>query len=158
MFVAKIKTTQDQEILTNLLQAYEAEFSAITNKFPNRQGLFLPDTQVDQDHDGYLVFNQEQLPLGFCIKGMVGPVHDVSEFYVIPAARHQGVGLFLALSVFEMYPGAWQVRQILGADKARQFWLKTLQHQTQGQFSERLAEDAFWGKVYLQEFIVRKAS
>jgi predicted acetyltransferase len=157
MIVSKITTTQDREILAHLLQAYEAEFSAITQKLPNGNGVFPPDTHIDENHEGYLVFNQERIPVGFCIKGMMGSIHDVSEFYVIPAMRRQGVGLFLARSVFEMHPGAWQVRQIFGADKARQFWITTLQHYTYGRFSERVAQDPFWGKVYLQEFLVRKA-
>jgi predicted acetyltransferase len=154
--IVKIENKKHFAVLGHLTQAYEAEFSKITQKLPNQDGVFEPDTLIDENHEGYLLFNDDQIPIGFCIKGTVGTCHDISEFYIIPALRKNGWGKRFAFAIFNKYRGPWQVRQIMGADRARKFWQSSIQDYTSGQFEEVLSSDPDWGQVFLQTFENKK--
>lgn len=138
-------------IVLNLAQAYEAEFSAITKKKPQSNGLFLLDTPINQEHPSYLLYDQTS-PIGFCIKGVQEARHDIAEFYVVPSYRSKGIGRHFAAEIFKKYPGPWQVRQIDGADKAILFWRSAIQVFTNNNFTECVVEDNYWGKVTRQLF------
>lgn len=156
MNIVRIETAEQKEILAHLTQAYEAEFSKITGKIPEANGIFKPDTQIDEHHEGYLLFDNNHRPIGFCIKGTVGAIHDISEFYIVPAVRRQGWGQKFAFAIFKNYSGPWQVRQIIGADRAQQFWRTAIQSFTSGRFEEVLSSDPDWGQVILQTFETKK--
>ena len=144
-------TNENVHVLQNLAQAYEAEFSAMTRKTPDQDGIFRLDTPPDALHTGYLLFDND-LPVGFGIIGLVEGRNDVAEFYVIPSVRGQGLGESFAHRLFSMHEGEWQVRQIEGAQKATDFWRKTISTYTNGQFTESIVDDADWGKVTRQLF------
>lgn len=152
MSILKIEIQEHLQILSHLMQAYEAEFSNLTEKMPDQFGRFSPDTEVDEYHDGYLLIDKNGIPVGFCIKGTVTCCHDISEFYVIPSCRQYGLGLQFAMEIFDLYPGSWQVRQIWKAEKAYRFWIKAITTYTQGDFEDSVVDDPQWGKVHLQRF------
>ena len=136
----------------HLSQAYEAEFSGLTQEMPDEQGLFAIQTDIDQDHSGYLIY-EKTVPVGFIIF-QLSDVKDVSEFYIIPAKRKAGYGRKLAQYVFSHHPGRWQVRQIRGADTARIFWRNVIDQVTQGHYQEEAVDDPHWGRVFRQSFII----
>ncbi len=138
-------------ILLNLAQAYEAEFSLVTKKNPLPSGLYSLDTNCDIDHPSYLIYDKVT-PIGFCIKTIVDLRHDISEFYVIPTYRRKGIAKYFATEIFKKYTGDWQVRQIRGADKAVSFWRAVINEFTSGHFSESQVDDASWGTVTRQIF------
>jgi predicted acetyltransferase len=140
------------QVLLNLMQAYEAEFSAITAKLPQSDGLFSLDTPIDDDHNGWLLYDRGA-PVGFAITGLHSNRHDISDFYVIPALRGHGLGMRFAHKIFGLHPGLWQVRQISGADSAINFWRKTISIFTHGAFLETTEEDEYWGRVTVQRFV-----
>jgi predicted acetyltransferase len=144
---------RNENVLRNLMQGYEAEFSAITKKVPANDGLFALDTFVDKNHDGYLLL-EEGLPIGFAIKGEKSGLHDISEFYIVPSKRASGIGSKFAAQIFQKYPGQWQVLQIDGADKAIDFWNKAIDAFKQGDFVQDTITDPYWGKVTRQRFNV----
>lgn len=139
-------------ILLNLVQAYEAEFSLITNKNPGPNGIYPMDTPCDEDHPSFLLYDNST-PIAFCIKGTHDGRHDIAEFFVIPTYRKNGIGQKFAIEIFKKYPGNWQVRQIDGAHKATDFWRKTIRAFTNNNFSESIVDDPYWGKVTRQTFI-----
>ncbi|WP_108649145.1 GNAT family N-acetyltransferase [Dongshaea marina] len=139
------------QILHNLAQAHEAEFSAITGKLPNQHGIFSLDTQLDEEHSGFLLFQQD-IPVGFAVIGQAEGRHDIAEFYVIPSARKQGLGFEFASWLFDHHPGAWQVRQIQEADGGRCFWQKVIARYTDHDYSESRIKDPVWGDITRQIF------
>lgn len=143
----------NKHVLLNLMQAYEAEFSAITQKVPDSEGVFELDTVLDEFHDGYLLYVDDS-PVGFAIKGVEGRRHDVSEFYVIPSKRGKNIGCDFACQLFAMYTGEWQVRQIKGAEKAKAFWRKVISQYTGNNYEESEVDDKYWGRVTRQVFSV----
>ena len=149
----RVKTPSSSIPLLNLLQCYEAEFSAITEKLPNELGEFPLDIKLDGSYDAYL-FTENKIPIGFAIKGTESGLHDISEFYVIPSKRHNSLGRTFAKEIFKKYIGPWQVRQIEGADLAVRFWTKAISEFTNGDFTSSKEEDDYWGKITIQRFEV----
>ena len=135
----------------NLAQAYEAEFSSLTKKFPNEQGIFALDTIPGELYKGYLLFD-EKTPIGFCVVDIKSEIHDIAEFYIIPRVRKQGFGKQLAFIIFDKFPGTWYVREIENAQHAIIFWRKVIDEYTQSNYSENIVNDPYWGPVTCQEF------
>lgn len=146
---------ENLNVYLNLAQAYEAEFSSITGKLPTKSGVFEPDTMPDENHKGFLLFDNEY-PIGFCITKVDASPHDICEFYIIPAKRKKNFGYKLAKFVFEKYPGQWQVRQIVEATAAISFWRRIISQMTNDNYDEEVVDDLDWGKVLRQHFFIPK--
>ncbi|WP_320173117.1 hypothetical protein [Maridesulfovibrio sp.] len=138
-------------IFNNLMQNYEAEFSAITGKHPDRQGLYELDVTISEEHPGYLLYEGDN-PIGFAVLGKHSEINDVAEFYIVPSFRRREFGKKFAFELFNLCPGPWQVRQIEGADRAKVFWRMIINEYTGGQYSEVKEDDPYWGPVTKQEF------
>lgn len=147
-----VPITQDNmHILSNLAQSYEAEFSSLTGKHPNEDGVFVLDTLPLFPHVGYLLY-KDNIPIGFIVADVNSPVKDVAEFYIAPIFRKNGFGKILAHHVFNKHLGQWQVRQIEGATEAIKFWRKVISSFTNAEFVEEVASDPHWGVVTKQSF------
>lgn len=144
-------TKQNLDIYLNLAQAYEAEFSRYTDKQPNQDGLFTPDTIPLKPFCGYLLYD-DNAPSGFCVLDLTKLVYDIREFYIIPVKRKQTLGQQLALTIFERFPGQWQIRQLESATQATSFWRKVVGRVTNNQFFEDSIPDKEWGSVIAQRF------
>jgi len=138
-------------IFNNLGQAYEAEFSSITNKVPDQFGVFKIDTLPNFPYVGYLLYYQE-IPIGICVANPESEIKDIAEFYIIPSMRKKNFGYQFAIMIFDLYPGKWQVRQIQGADHAIHFWRSVIGRYTKNQYEEAIVDDEYWGIVTKQSF------
>lgn len=143
-------------IYMNLATAYEAEFSRLTGEMPSAEGLFAPGTVPGDKYKGFLLF-VDDCPVGFAVVDILNQPHDVAEFYVVPVMRQQGLGLYLAETVFRQYPGAWQVRQIEGADEAIKFWRRVISRLSNDNYLEEVVSDPAWGTVTRQRFSIKPA-
>ena len=154
------------EIYQNLLQWYEAEFSFITKKKPNKKGEFSPDTPIDDRHLGF-VLELEGLPAGIANIGLKSGLkselknelncamqYEVCEFYVVPVYRLQGMGKNFMHLIWDWYPGLWEIKQIQGAEYATKFWRKTIASYHRTEFEEISVEDEYWGQVTQQSFCI----
>jgi hypothetical protein len=60
----KIVSKNNINVYYNLAQAYEAEFSILTNKLPKADGLYSLDTQINyEDIIGYIYYH-DNVPIG----------------------------------------------------------------------------------------------
>ncbi|TYT74303.1 GNAT family N-acetyltransferase [Desulfobotulus mexicanus] len=140
-------------VYMNLCQSYEGEFSSITNKKPDKNGLFELDTRIEGNVVGYLLYDGE-VPLGFAAVNVAaeGNAYEICEFYIVPVCRKQGMGREFVSRLFRMYRGRWEVKQISGAEHATAFWRKAIGGFTKGKFQEDFYNDAYWGRVIRQRF------
>ncbi|GAA5497114.1 hypothetical protein Rhal01_03304 [Rubritalea halochordaticola] len=144
------ETSDSCPLLHQLLQSYEAEFSPLTGKQPGPDGNYMLDVDLTlTENHLYLL---EDTPIGFCIKGETDGHHDILEFYIQPELRSNGRGEQLAHEIFSKHKGPWQVRQIEGAHKARNFWRRAIHNYTGGLYSEAQLHDPYWGPVTRQRF------
>ncbi|UAA38498.1 GNAT family N-acetyltransferase [Paraneptunicella aestuarii] len=144
----------NEYIYLNLAQAYEAEFSALTHKMPNADGLFSLDTHLNDKTLAFLAYEND-VPAGFIVLALEQVrSYEVCEFYIVPSFRLRHLGIKLAFSIWQKYPGAWVVKQIEGADYATTFWRKAISEFTQGRFDEDKYLDPYWGLVTRQVFSI----
>jgi predicted acetyltransferase len=141
-------------VYLSLRQSYEGEFSAITDKKPDENGLFELDTQVGGNVLGYLLY-EEKSPIGLAaVKAKSGGhCFEVCEFYVVPSFRKQALGKQFAIEIFKMHQGCWEIKQISGAEYATEFWRKTVGEFTGNDFQEDVYQDEYWGQVVRQQFV-----
>ncbi|RRS08137.1 GNAT family N-acetyltransferase [Pseudoalteromonas sp. J010] len=140
------------QVYFNLVQAYEAEFSALTKKLPDSNGVFQLDTPLDEQHFGYLAYENE-FPVGFINIFKAHNNFEVCEFYIVPAARKRKLGSAFMSRVWQMYPGHWQIKQIQGADHAISFWRSVLTLNSID-YIESQYQDDYWGEVNRQVFTI----
>lgn len=151
----ELKTVDESNlfIFNRLVQYYECEFSSITGKKPDINGLFYLDTDVAAaDIKAYLAFI-EKIPAAMAVTRNYGNNHfEIFEFFVIPCWRRRRLGSILAETLWGKHPGRWEIKQIRGADYAVSFWRSAVSHFTAGRYKEDVFEDKYWGTVTRQSF------
>ncbi len=150
-------TIENNHDYVALMQPYEKEFAPITKIEPGADGLYPPSTPVDDTHSGFLYYIDGKA-VGFIVVYVGQQPYDVSEMFVLPPYRIQGIAQALAIHAFQTFPGEWQVRQLKEATNARAFWLKMLTHFTHNHFTEEVVPDETWGEVYRQQFVVTECN
>ncbi len=60
----------------------------------------------------------------------------IADFYIEPKHQRRGFGRTLAESVFNHFPGRWEVAVLKGNDSAKLFWGQVIASYTQGDFQE----------------------
>lgn len=136
----------------HLTQCYEAEFSGLTHKKPDADGLFELDTQLGEKVMGLLLFINES-PAGLAaITIKEENSYEVSEFYVVPSFRRHSSGMTFAHRLWSMFPGEWEIKQIEGAAYATEFWRKTITAYDHTPYQEERYNDPYWGMVTRQRF------
>ena len=144
----------NQHIYNNLIQCYECEFSSITQKKPGHDGLFALDTRIGGNVFGFIGFIDETPAALAAIKMHDSQKYEVCEFFVVPFFRRRGIGYLFAESIWNRFPGFWEVKQIEGADYAVSFWRSVLSRFTGNCFEEDVFVDSYWGRVTRQRFEV----
>lgn len=145
-------TETNSHVYHNIVQCYEAEFSAITGKKPNASGLFELDTHLGDDTLGFLL-EIDNTPAGIAaIHCKEAQDYEVCEFYVIPYFRKNGIGMEFAHTIWKNYPGDWEIKQIQGAEYATVFWRKTIKSFNETEYTEESYDDPYWGIVTRQKF------
>ena len=69
---------------------------------------------------------------------------DIVEFFVMRKYRRSGAGEAMARSVFDRFPGRWEVREIASNLPAQAFWRTIIGRYTDGRFEERTWDDEKW--------------
>ena len=143
------------QIYLNLVQPYEAEFSSITKKTPNKNGLFDLDTPVDENHLAYIA-SVNNTPLGIANIGLKGfSVFEVCEFYILPVFRGAKYGTKFIHEIWSANPGTWEIKQITGAKYATEFWRRAITAYRDTKFEENQYRDPYWGNVTRQTFEIK---
>ncbi|CAH0535475.1 hypothetical protein VST7929_03049 [Vibrio stylophorae] len=148
-----IKVTQERLVIYhNLAQAYEAEFSKIMQKKPDAAGRFPLDTELGGDVTGYLLYH-EGVPAGLTAIAQEAVGHfEVCDFYIVPYFRQNQLGKQFIQQIFASLQGAWEIKQVAGADHAVRFWREVIGDYTQQNYREDQYQDPKWGWVTRQQF------
>lgn len=108
----------EKEILKNLLEKYDYEFSQWDKRDVNKLGLYgydyLDCYWTDKNRWAYFILAADKLA-GFAMvndysEGNEKTDYTMSEFSVLYKYRKMGVGRQAAFSVFDKFHGSWQIK------------------------------------------------
>jgi len=132
----------EKEILRNLLEKYDYEFSQYDQRDVNNLGLYGYDyldyywteegrhaffIKVDGKLAGFVMINTY-------LEVEAATDHTVAEFSVMHKYRGRGVGRYAAFRVFDMFPGKWQLKRHPKNLGSVHFWNKIVSEYTGGDF------------------------
>jgi len=137
-------TAADEPLLVDLLHRYMGGMSEVFGIGPTPDGRFTYERLslyfTDAAHTPFLI-HADAIVAGFALvsRGSVvtgaSDVHDLSEFYVLPAMRRRGIGSAAAAAVFGSFPGSWEVRAFDRSPGAIAFWTSAITAHTSGAFA-----------------------
>ena len=145
--------SEDKPVLARLLELYQYDLSAIENADVDASGLYgyayLDHYWIEPGRHPFLVRVDSQLA-GFVLvnqHALTGPAEGamtVAEFFVLRRYRRRGIGEQVAVRIFDMFPGHWEVRELAANVEAVAFWRKVVSRYTGGRFREVWLSDERW--------------
>jgi predicted acetyltransferase len=124
-------TEADVPVVERLWQLYSHDMSEIRGTLPNQEGLYRPGRLATylrnpDDVDGYLIWHREA-PAGFAfVFGPSGELRKMGDFFVVRAARRQGVGNEVVGQLFARYRGPWEIGFQGNNRGAPEFWRRVV--------------------------------
>lgn len=144
----------DKEILRNLLEKYDYEFSQWDKRDVNALGLYgysyLDYYWTEENRWAYFILADGKLA-GFAMINDFSEAPDeptdytLSEFFILYKYRRNGVGSWAAKSIFDLFHGKWQLKRHPHNLPSVYFWNKVVSSYTDGHY--RLVE-AYPGTEY----------
>jgi len=134
---------EEREILSNLLEKYNYDFSQYDNRDVNKLGLYgymyLDYYWTEENRWAYFILTDGNLA-GFIMVGNYPEAedrefdHTLSEFFVMLKYRRSGIGKQAFFKVLDMHRGRWQLKRHPGNTPSVYFWNKVIDEYTKGNF------------------------
>jgi len=133
--------------MQNLMQFYIYDFSEYVKYDVEDNGLFVPYLdlkeywEADNNKFPYIIKNDDRYVGFVLVKFMRSEDRNyfsIAEFFILKKYRHAGIGKAIAVKVFNLHKGEWEVFQKDSNKPAQIFWNKVISEYTNGQFKERL--------------------
>ena len=155
----------EKEVLKNLLEKYDYEFSLYDNRDVNDLGLYGYDyldhywveanrypffIKVDGKLAGFVMINDYP-------EVEKGTQYTLAEFFVMYKYRKMGVGRRAAYYVFDKFKGTWQLKRHPKNLASVQFWNAVVNDYTQGKYTlieshpDAAYDDGTLGDVFVFE-------
>ncbi len=154
---------KEKEILRNLLEKYDYEFSKYDQRDVNSLGLYgyeyLDHYWTEENRWAFFILVEGKLA-GFVMINNYPDVtsdtdYSMAEFFVMHKYRRGGVGRFAALEVLNRFRGKWQVKRHPNNQDSVRFWNKIIDEYTKGSYElfenhpEAEYDDGTFGDVFL---------
>ena len=132
------------------MQYYIYDFSEFIKYDVENDGLFAPYPNLadywkdDNNKFPYLV-KQNDKYVGFVLVKLIQSnernYFSIAEFFILKKYRRSGIGKLVAVEVFNLHKGYWEVYQKISNNPAQVFWNKVISEYTNGQFREKLEDE-----------------
>lgn len=156
---------EEKEILKNLLEKYDYEFSQYDGRDVNALGLYgydyLDHYWVEQNRYAFFIKVDGKLAGFVMINDYPEVVSDtqytLSEFFVMHKYRKLGVGRHAAYHVFDKFKGKWQLKRHPKNLSSVYFWNAIVKDYTKGKYTfieahpEAAYDDGTLGDVFVFE-------
>lgn len=132
----------EKEILRNLLEKYDYEFSQYDNRDVNKLGLYgysyLDNYWTEKNRWAFFIKVDGNLA-GFVMVNDYPEVkeetdYSLAEFFVMYKYRRCGVGKFAVKKVFDMFKGKWQLKRHPKNIASVYFWDSVVKEYTSGNY------------------------
>jgi predicted acetyltransferase len=136
-------SVDEKEILKNLLEKYDYEFSQWDKRDVNKLGLYgyqyLDYYWTDDKRWAYFILVDDKLA-GFAMVIDLPEVDDrdtdfqMAEFFVLYKYRRSGVGKQALFKVLDIHKGRWQLKRHPSNTASVYFWDKVIHEYTNGEY------------------------
>ncbi|MEK3660453.1 GNAT family N-acetyltransferase [Paenibacillus sp. FSL F4-0236] len=152
-------TFEDKEVLSNLYQFYNYDFSLFTDQDVNQHGEF--EVNIDYFWEGDHRWNPYLIEVSGNVAGFVvvlfenldkdpDPTHVIYDFMILQKYRRNGIGTAAAIKTLDLFKEAkWKLAQMENNKSAIAFWRKVLKDYTKDNYTERYLSDL---QKYIQAF------
>lgn len=133
------------------------DFSKFVDLDVEANGLFAAYQQLenywkDETHRFPYIIQKEEKHVGFVLIRFIESEQQnyfsVAEFFVMKKYRREGIGKEIAIQIFDLHKGQWEVFQKESNKPAQLLWNKVIGEYNKVSFTERF-KDARW----VQDFI-----
>lgn len=142
------------DLLQQLLELYQHDLSDLWDQDVDAQGCFGYDLgrYLRREDAWPYLFRVDGNAAGFALVDtrvrLPGGRYWMDQVFVLKKYRSRGVGAACAAQVLQRHPGAWQVGQMPGNQRARAFWLRVLDRVALGPVTEtRLSSGPWQGTI-----------
>jgi predicted acetyltransferase len=125
-------TPADRPLLERLWLLFRHDMSEVSGSLPDPSGQFrrerLDAAFTDPGWRGVVAHLEPAdgapaSPVGFAlVRGLDGPTHVLSSFFVVRGVRRMGIGRDLAAHVLASFPGRWEIAFQDNNPPAVRFW------------------------------------
>ena len=137
-------TSEEKAILYNLLQFAIYDASQYVDIDLNESGIFdydwFENYFIDNDRDAYFIKMGDKL-IGFVMVNENLKIYSngksIAEFLIFPSYRRKKIGKQVAITIFDMYLGNWEVEPIKNSIQAYKFWQNTIKEYTNNNYEEK---------------------
>jgi len=159
----KIVKEEEKEILRNLLEKYEYEFSKYTKQDVNHLGLYgysyLDYYWTEKNRWAYFIIVDKKLA-GFVMVIDLPEVSDrstdfqMAEFFILHKYRRMNVGKKAVFEIFNKHLGDWQLKVHPENKTSIHFWTNVINEYTNGKYEiienypDTEYEDNTLGNIY----------
>lgn len=152
----------EKEVLRNLMEKYDYEFSQYDYRDVNKLGLYgyayFDCYWTEKGRYPFFIKVDGQLA-GFAMIGNYMEVfkeakYNMAEFFVMYKYRKHGVGSYVARQLFDMFPGMWELKRHPKNLSSVTFWDRVIEDYTRGQYKKLLGckeaeyDDGTYGDVF----------
>lgn len=143
--VIKQAPIEQKSVLRNLLELYIYDFTEFGPYDVDSHGLFgykYLDYYWNEEGRYPFIFYVDGKIAGFVLvhRSYVDNINEysysIAEFFVMKRYRGKGIGKKVAIYVFNLFPGVWEVAEMETNKSAQVFWRNIIHDFTKGEFEE----------------------
>ena len=136
-------STENKQIISNLMQFYMYDFSEYTEADVEDSGLFTAYPQLEEywreaDQRFPYIVRCGEKRIGFVfVRRIETPEREyfsIAEFYIMRKYRRKGLGRNVAKEIFKIHRGQWEVYQMEANKPEHIFWKEIISAYTEGHF------------------------
>lgn len=156
-------TTSKKPIVAHLLQLYLHDCSVFDERDVDDSGLFHSESfehyWTQPEHHGFLIYANKRL-VGFAFINRMSLMHEtfdgyaVTDLFVLRRYRRLGIGRIAAGSLFNRYPGRWEVAAFAANVPAQAFWRSVIDQYTAGSYTEVWQQTTNW-RGHIRQFVAK---
>ncbi|MDP2637472.1 MAG: GNAT family N-acetyltransferase [Candidatus Levybacteria bacterium] len=146
---------QEKDTLSILLKAYKVELNEMQHAGDKDQGeyKYLDSYWREKNRFPFFIFSDNILA-GFVLINDYSYISKkaktIAEFFVLKSYRKKGIGEEAARKIFDLFPGEWEIGELITNKSAQLFWRKVIGNYTNGNYMEvELYNERWHGPVQI---------
>ena len=135
---------EQKSVFVQMMELYMYDFSEFSDDDINEYGYFgysrIDDYWNEEGRYPFFIRVDGKLAglvlvRSCCEHNNLANPHNIAEFFVMKKYRRKGVGKVAAMTIFDMFPGGWEVSQWKNNLPAQNFWKQIIHEYTNGTYN-----------------------